>query len=56
MCIKQDGVMIILKTLNFNEIFWGLLVTHPGYKCTHPPLVIYILKTKGEKLGTILHS
>ena len=29
--------------------FLGVLVTHPGYKCTHLPLVIYILKKKGEK-------
>ena len=54
MCIKQDGVMIILKTLNVHEIFRGLLVTHPGYKCTHPPLVIYILKKKGEKTGNYI--
>ena len=51
MCVKQDGVMIILKTLNFHEIFRGLLVTHRGYKCSHPPLVIYIIiEKKGEKI------
>ena len=30
--------------------FLGVLVTHPGQRCTHLPLVIYILKKKkGEK-------
>ena len=28
--------------------FLGVLVTHPGYKCTHLPLVIYIEKKRGK--------